>query len=149
MAGSGQGDEMAIDGLSDAAVRAVLTGVRRVAVVGASGNPGRPSFGVMGFLLRQGFDVTPVNPGLAGQSVQGRVVVAALGEAAPLEMVDVFRASDHVAPVMEAAIAGGARVVWMQLGVVDAASAARGRAAGLMVLMDRCPAIEWRRLGLG
>ena len=139
---------MATDGLDDAAVRDILLRTRRIAVVGASANPARPSFGVMRFLLEHGFDVIPVNPGLAGRAVLGRIVLADLAEAAPLDMVDVFRAPEHVAPLVEAAIRLGARTVWMQLGVVDEAAAAAARAAGLRVVMDRCPAIEWPRLGL-
>ncbi|MBU6498947.1 MAG: CoA-binding protein [Rhodospirillales bacterium] len=139
---------MAIDGLDDAAIRAVLTTTRRVALVGASANPLRPAFGIQGFLQRFGFAVTPVNPGLAGQVLQGRTVVATLEEAAPLDMVDVFRASDHVPPVVDEAIRLAARVVWMQLGVVHEQAAARARTAGLVVVMDRCPAIEARRLGI-
>jgi predicted CoA-binding protein len=134
---------------TDADIRAILTQYTRVALVGASAKPERPSHGVMGFLLRHGFDVTPVNPGLAGQAIHGRAVVPSLDEAAPLEIVDVFRAPDQVGPVVEDAIRLGARVVWMQLGVINREAAAMARAAGLTVVMDRCPAIEWPRLGLG
>ena len=133
---------------TDADIRAILTQYTRVALVGASAKPERPSHGVMGFLLRHGFDVTPVNPGLAGQTVHGRTVVGTLDEAAPLEIVDVFRASEHVGPVVTDAIRLGAKVVWMQLGVVNREAAAAARAAGITVVMDRCPAIEWPRLGL-
>ena len=139
---------MTIDGLDDAAIRDILIHRRRIAVVGASANAGRPSFGVMGFLIGQGHDVTPVNPGLAGQSVQGRAVAATLDAAVPLEMVDVFRASDQVPAVVDDAIRLGADIVWMQLGVVHEEAAARARAAGITVVMDRCPVIETRRLGL-
>jgi predicted CoA-binding protein len=133
---------------TDADIRAVLTRHTRVALVGASAKPERPSHGVMGFLLRHGFSVTPVNPGLAGQAIHGQTVVATLDEAEPLEIVDIFRASDQVGPVVADAIRLGARVVWMQLGVVDREAAAAARAAGITVVMDRCPAIEWPRLGL-
>lgn len=133
---------------TDETIRAVLTGYRRIALVGASAKPERPSHGVMGFLIRHGFDVTPVNPGLAGQTIHSRTVVASLAEAGPLEIVDIFRASDQVGPVVEEAIALGAKVIWMQLGVVNREAAALARAAGLTVIMDRCPAIEWPRLGL-
>lgn len=139
---------MGIDGLDDATIQLVLTGTRRIAVVGASAKSWRPSNGVLGFLVGKGYDVTPVNPGLAGQSIHGRPVVARLADAAPVEMVDVFRNARAAGAVVDEAIAVGARVVWMQLGVIDEAAAARGRAAGLTVVMDRCPVIEWRRLGL-
>lgn len=138
-------DDIAV---SDEMLRAVLTGFRRIALVGASAKPERPSHGVMGFLLRHGFDVTPVNPGLAGQAIHGRTVVGSLAQAAPLEIVDIFRASDQVGPVVDEAITLGAKVIWMQLGVVNREAAARAKTAGLTVIMDRCPAIEWPRLGL-
>ena len=139
---------MTIDGLDDATIAAILTGTKRIALVGASDKPHRASFEVMGFLLRAGFDVTPVNPYLAGRTLHGRSVVARLDEAAPLEMVDLFRASANVGPSVDAAIRLGAKLVWMQLGVVDEASARMARDAGLTVVMDRCPVIEDARLGL-
>jgi len=139
---------MSIDGLSDAAIRDILTTTKRIAMVGASAKAERPSFGVLRFLLENGYDVTPVNPGLAGSTILGGPVVASLADAAPLEMVDVFRAADQVGPVVAEAIAAGARIVWMQLGVVNHEAAAAARAAGLTVVMDRCPAIESARLGL-
>ena len=139
---------MSVDGLDDDEISRILTGTRRIAVVGASNKPERPSFGVARFLVARGHEVIPVNPGLAGQSLHGAVVVAQLAEAVPLEMVDIFRASDQVAPVVAEAIALGAKVIWMQLGVIDAASADLARKAGLVVVMDRCPVIEAQRLGL-
>ena len=139
---------MSVDGQSDESIRAVLTGTRRIALVGASAKPWRASHGVMRFLLDHGFDVTPVNPVLAGHSIHGRTVVARLAEAAPLEMVDVFRNSSHVGPLVDAAIGLGATSIWMQLGVVDEDAAERARAAGIIVFMDRCPVIEDRRLRL-
>ena len=142
--------QMAADtaAVTDADIRAVLTRYTRVALVGASARPERPSHGVMGFLLRHGFAVTPVNPGLAGQTIHGQTVVAGLDDAGPLEIVDIFRAADQVGPVVEDAIRLGAKVVWMQLGVANREAAAAARAAGIIVVMDRCPAIEWPRLGL-
>ena len=137
---------MSIDGLSDQTIAAILTGTRRIALVGASNKPHRASFEVMGFLLRAGFDVTPVNPHLAGQTLHGRLVVASLEEAAPLEMVDLFRASANVGPAVEAAVRLHAKVVWMQLGVVNDAAAKRAEEAGLKVVMNRCPKIEHSRL---
>lgn len=129
-------------------IRDILTTTRRIAVVGASGNPERAGNYVLAFLAARGFEVTGVNPGLAGQTVHGCRVVATLDEAGPLDMVDVFRAADQVGPVVADAIRLGARTVWMQLGVVNPAAAEAGQAAGLRVVMDRCPMIEWRRLGL-
>lgn len=137
-----------IDGLSDDAIRDVLTGTRRIALVGASARADRPSNEVMRFLLRCGYQVVPVNPGLAGQAIHGQTVVASLADAGELDMVDIFRASDQVEPVVDEAIALGARTIWMQLGVVNQAAAEAARAAGLTVVMDRCPAIERPRLGL-
>jgi predicted CoA-binding protein len=140
---------MALDGLSDADVGRILRTTRRIALVGASNRPERPSYGVMRFLLQRGWAVTPVNPGLAGQSLLGQTVVAALEEAGPLDMVDIFRASDQAGGVVDDAIRLGARSVWLQLGVIDQAAAERARAAGLAVVMDRCPAIEAPRLRAG
>lgn len=137
-----------IDGLSDEAVATLLRTTKRIALVGASTNPGRASHGVMRFLLERGYDVTPVNPDHLGYTIHGRTVVATLDEAAPLDMVDVFRRSAFVAPVVDAAVRLGARSVWMQLRVIDEAAAAKARAAGLTVVMDRCPVIEDRRLQL-
>jgi len=129
-------------------IRQILTTTRRIAVVGASHNPARASNGVMAFLIARGFDVVGVNPGLAGRTLHGRPVLATLEEAGPLDMVDVFRASDQVGPIMADAIRLGARTVWLQLGVTNAEAVAAGRAAGLQVVEDRCPLIEWRRLRL-
>jgi len=136
------------DGLDDAAIRSLLLNTRRIAVVGASANPSRPSNDVTGFLVQRAFDVTPVNPGLAGQTLHGATVVAALADAGPLDMVDIFRRSEEAGAVVDEAIRLGAHSVWMQLDVIDNAAAERARAAGLVVVMDRCPKIEWRRLGL-
>jgi uncharacterized protein len=134
--------------MNDAEIRDLLARTRRIAVVGASNKPARPSYGVMQFLLAQGFEVTPVNPGLAGQEILGQLVVASLDEATPLDMVDLFRNPAEVeAPVREA-IRLGAKSVWMQLGVVNETAAKLARDAGLAVVMDRCPAIEMPRLGL-
>ncbi|TLU73391.1 CoA-binding protein [Lichenicoccus roseus] len=126
-----------------ASIEQIRSDTRRIALVGASANPARPSHGVMRFLLDRGYEVVPVNPGLAGQSLLGQTVVATLAEAGPVDMVDVFRASGHVAGIADEAIRLGARTLWLQLGVVDEVAAARARAAGLRVVMDRCPKIEW------
>jgi predicted CoA-binding protein len=134
--------------MSDDVIAQVLNLTRRIAVVGASNKPARPSYGVMQFLIAQGYDVTPVNPGLAGGQILGRDVVATLAEAAPLEMVDLFRNSAEVEEPVNEAIREGAKTIWMQLGVINETAAATARAAGLTVIMDRCPAIEIPRLGI-
>jgi uncharacterized protein len=139
---------MSIDGLDDATIRRILADTRRIAVVGASPRPVRPSNEVLHFLVRRGYEVTGVNPGIAGRSLHGRPVVARLDEAVPLDMVDVFRNSRHVGPVVDEAIRLHAKTVWMQLGVIDEDAAARAREQGITVVMDRCPIIEVRRLGL-
>jgi predicted CoA-binding protein len=140
---------MRVDGLSDEEIRALLLATQRIALVGASNKPERPSYGVMRFLLGRGFDVVPVNPVLAGQRLQGQLVVASLEAAGPLDMVDLFRNAAEVGPPMAEAIRLGAKSVWMQLGVINEAAAAKARKAGLTVVMDRCPAIEMPRLGMG
>jgi uncharacterized protein len=139
---------MSADGMTDEAIRALLMNTQRIAVVGASANTARPSYGVTGFLVDRGFDVTPVNPGLAGQTLHGSTVAASLAEAGPLEMVDIFRRAEDVGPVVDEAIRLGAKTIWMQLGIVNNEAAAKAREAGLTVVMDRCPLIEWRRLGM-
>ena len=140
---------MALDGLSDDAVRTLLTDTKRIAVVGASDRPERPSFGVMAWMASRGYVVAPVNPALRGQQILGRIVAGTLAEAGPLELVDVFRRSDSAGAVVDEAIRLRAKTVWLQLGVVDHAAADRARRAGLTVVMDRCPKIEFFRLGMG
>jgi len=135
------------DGNSDDTIRKILSTTGRIALVGASAKSWRPSNKVMRFLLDRGYDVTPVNPGLSGQTIHGRVVVASLADAAPLDMVDVFRNSSHVEALEDQVIGLGARTIWMQLGVVHEPAAKRARDAGIRVVMDRCPVIENRRLG--
>ena len=132
----------------DQHIRDILTSVKTIAVVGWSPKPDRPSHGVAAFLKRRGYRVIPVNPGQAGQVALGEVVRATLAEAGPVDMVDIFRRSAEAGAVVDQAIAVGAKVVWMQLGVIDEAAATRARAAGLRVVMNRCPAIEIPRLGL-
>lgn len=140
---------MTADSNDDATIRDILLTTRRIAVVGASDRPERPSWEVTGFLVERGYDVTPVNPGLAGRTLHGSAVVAGLTEAgAELDMVDVFRRSADAGAVVDEAIRLGAMTVWLQLGVTDHAAGARARAAGLRFVQDRCPVIEWRRLGL-
>jgi len=133
---------------SDAKIRGILQRVRAIAMVGASANPARPSFGVMRYLQGKGYRVIPVNPGLAGQDLQGERVYPALRDIpGPVDMVDIFRVADAVPGIVEDAIAIGAKVVWMQLGVRHDAAAAQAEAAGIDVIMNRCPAIELERLG--
>jgi uncharacterized protein len=133
---------------TDPEIRDILRAVKTIAVVGWSPKPDRPSHGVAAFLKRRGYRVIPVNPGQAGQDALGERVVGSLAEAGPVDMVDIFRRREEAGAVVDQAIAAGAKVVWMQLGVTDEAAAARARAAGLAVVMDRCPAIEIPRLGL-
>ncbi len=138
---------MTRDGLEDAQIARLLRETRRIALVGASNRPDRPSHRVMRFLLGRGWVVVPVNPGLAGQTLLGQPVVASLQEAGLLDMVDIFRSSDQAGAVVDEAIRLGARSVWLQLGVIDTAALERARKAGLTAVMDRCPAIEAPRLG--
>lgn len=131
----------------DAQLRDILTRVRVIAMAGASTNWNRPSYFVMKYLQSKGYRVIPVNPGAAGQTLLGETVYASLRDIpVPVDMVDVFRAPDQVLPIMQDAIAIGAKVVWMQLAVRNDAAAALGEAAGIEVVMDRCPKIEYGRL---
>lgn len=133
----------------NADIRALLRRTRRIAMIGASANPDRPSYGVMRFLLARGYTVIPVNPGIAGQQIQGVTVAADLGDIhPPVDMVDIFRAPDAAGAAVDAAIAHGATSVWLQLGVINNAAAQRAVDAGLAVVMDRCPKIEIARLGI-
>lgn len=137
--------------MTDDDIRRLLGTVRTIAVVGWSPKPDRPSHGVAAFLKRKGFRVIPVNPGQAGQEALGEVVRASLAEiGGGVDMVDIFRRSEEAGAVVDEALAvlPGLKAVWMQLGVVDEAAAARARAAGVEVVMDRCPAIEMPRLGM-
>ena len=134
---------------SDEYLREILTSVRTIAIVGASPRRERPSHGVMAYLQRQGYLTIPVNPFATGGTINGETVYASLAEVPErIDMVDVFRRSEAVGGVVDAAIAVGAKIVWMQLGVRDDAAAARAEARGLKVVMNRCPAIEIPRLGL-
>lgn len=135
---------------TDADIARILTTVRSIAVVGWSPKPDRPSHGVARFLAARGYRVIPVNPGAAGQAALGTTVRASLSEIdEPVDMVDIFRRSEEVGPVVEEALTlPGLRVVWMQLGVVNEAAAAAARARGIEVVMNRCPAIEIPRLRL-
>lgn len=132
---------------ADRDIARILETTRSVALVGASHKPERPSYRVMQFLLREGYRVYPVNPGLAGQELLGCRVYADLGAVpAAIDMVDVFRQSRYLQALVDDAVAVGARTIWTQLGVIDAEAAARAEQAGLEVVMDRCPAIELPRM---
>jgi predicted CoA-binding protein len=138
------------DDYSDDYLRDILTSVKTIAVVGASPRPQRPSHGVMRFLQRHGYRAIPVNPNATGQDILGEPVYARLADIPEkIDMVDIFRRSELAGAAVDDAIAIGARYVWMQLDVWDEAAAARAEAHGIKVVMDRCPAIEIPRLGLG
>ena len=135
--------------LDDDGIRELLTTARTIALVGASDRPDRASYGVMAYLQRQGYRVIPVTPQITGEHLHGEFVfrdLAQIGE--PIDIVDIFRNSAAAGEAVDAAIAAGAKAVWMQLGVIDVIAAGRAEAAGLQVVMDRCPKIEIPRLGV-
>lgn len=135
---------------SDNTIRQILTDTRVIALVGWSAKPVRPSHGVAAYLARRGYKVIPVNPGHAGMvTAWGETVRASLSDITePVDMVDIFRNPDAVEPVVDEALTAlpGLKTVWLQLDVVNEAAAAKARAAGVQVVMDRCPAIEIPRL---
>ena len=134
---------------SDQEIATLLKTSRTVALVGASVRPERDSYTVMSFLQAQGYRVIPVNPGLAGQTLLGETVFSTLADIKdPIDIVDIFRNSDATGQIIDQAIGVGASAVWMQLGVINPQGADRAEAAGLKVVMDRCPKIEIPRLGL-
>ena len=133
----------------DEDIAELLRGARTIAMIGASDRPQRPSYGVMKFLQSHGYRVIPVNPQITGEHVHGEFVwreLAQIGE--PIDIVDIFRRSEAAGEAVDQAIFAGAKAVWMQIGVVNEEAAARAEAAGLKVVMDRCPKIEIARLGL-
>ena len=135
------------DAYDDAYIREILRDVRVIAMVGASPNWNRPSYFAMKYLQAKGYRVIPVNPVAAGQEILGEKVHASLATIGDkVDMVDIFRNSEAAGPISDEAIAIGAKVVWMQLGVRNDEAAARAEAAGLRVVMNRCPKIEYGRL---
>lgn len=135
------------DSYSDDYIREVLRDTRTIAMVGASTNWKRPSYFVMKYMQSKGFRVIPVNPGSAGEDLLGETVVATLSEiSVPVDMVDIFRNSEAAGQVTDDAIAIGAKIVWMQFAVRNDAAAKRAESAGLRVIMDRCPKVEYSRL---
>ncbi len=134
---------------SDAEIRTLLQETRTIALIGASDRPDRPSNRVMRTLQEHGYRVIPINPQITGEHLHGEFVFRDLGQVGePIDMVDIFRNSAAAGTAVDQAIAAGAKSVWMQLGVIDHDAAARAEAAGLKVVMDRCPAIDIPRLGI-
>jgi len=134
---------------SDEEIAGLLTDARTIAMVGASDRPDRASNGVMKFLQARGYKVFPVNPTITGEHIHGEYVwreLAQIGE--PIDIIDIFRNSQAAGDAVDDAIAVGAKAVWMQLGVINPEAAERAEAAGLKVVMDRCPKIEIARLGI-
>lgn len=135
------------DRYDDQYLRKILRDTRIIAMVGASANWNRPSYFAMKYLLDRGYKVIPVNPAAAGQEILGQKVYASLNELpVKADMVDIFRNSEAAGPITDEAIKHGAKVIWMQLGVVNEAAAKRAEDAGLKVVMNRCPKIEHSRL---
>jgi predicted CoA-binding protein len=133
----------------DEDIAELLTSARTIAMIGASDRPERPSYGVMKFLQDRGYRVLPVNPTITGEHVHGEYVWRDLSQiGVPIDIVDIFRRSEAAGEAVDDAIKAGAKAVWMQLGVVNREAAERAEAAGLKVVMNRCPKIEIVRLGL-
>ena len=134
---------------ADADIKSLLENARTIAMIGASDRPDRPSYGVMVKLQAHGYRVIPVNTQITGEHVHGEFVFRDLSQLGdPIDIVDIFRNSAAAGEAVDQAIAAGAKAVWMQLGVVNEEAAARAEAAGLQVVMDRCPAIDIPRLGV-
>jgi uncharacterized protein len=137
------------DSYSDAYIRGILNTVKTIAMVGISPKDNRPSYFAFKYLLERGYNMIPVNPGQAGKEILGRKVYARLADVPePIDMVDVFRAAQYAPQIIAEAVALKPRpqVIWMQLGVRNDAAAATAEAAGLKVVMNRCPKIEYGRL---
>ena len=133
----------------DDEIAELLRNARTIAMVGASDRPNRASYGVMKFLQDRGYRILPVNPQITGEHIHGEFVWRELSEIGmPIDIVDIFRRPEAAGEAVDQAIFVGARAVWMQIGVINEAAAARAEAAGLKVVMDRCPKIEILRLGL-
>jgi uncharacterized protein len=136
---------MAFQNPSDDTIKALLSRPQTVAVVGCSPDPQRDSHRIAQLLKAKGHRVIPVNPG--HQTIINETCYASLRDIPEqVDMVDIFRRSEHVAPIVDEAIEAGAKIIWMQLGVIDEEAAVKAQQAGLTVVMDRCPAIEYRRL---
>ena len=137
------------DSYPDAYVREIMKSVKTIALVGASNNPARPSWIVTKYLIERGYDVIPVNPGLAGQEILGRPVYGRLADIPrPVDMVEIFRNSQAAGPINDEALALDPlpKVIWMQLSVRNGEAAAKAEAKGVQVVMNRCPKIEYGRL---
>ena len=137
------------DTYDDNYIRGILSSVKSIAMVGASPVDVRPSYFAFKYLVQRGYDMIPVNPGHVGKSLLGRPFVASLSDIGrAIDMVDIFRNSSHIMPVVEEALKlpSPPKVIWMQLGARDDAAAAKAEAAGVKVVMNRCPKIEWGRL---
>jgi predicted CoA-binding protein len=142
---------MTVPNYPDALIARILRSVHTIAMVGASPNPARPSYFAMKYLLDKGFKIIPINPGQAGKEILGQKVYGSVSDLpAPVDMVDIFRNSEAAGPITDEAIANKDRlkvkVLWMQLGVINEDAAKRAEAAGLTVIMNRCPKIEFGRL---
>ena len=140
---------MSHDAYPDAQIRQILKDTKRIALVGASANEARPSWIVTKYLLDRGYDVIPVNPGLAGQTLLGKTVYASLKDIpGPVDMVEIFRNSEAAGPLTDEALTLDPlpKVIWMQLSVRNDEAAAKAEAKGVTVIMNRCPKIEYGRL---
>ena len=127
----------------------LLRSTRNIAMIGASDRPDRPSYGVMAYLQSRGYRVIPVNPQITGEHIHGEFVFRELSQIGePIDMVDIFRRPIAAGEAVDEAIAAGAKSVWLQIGVINEEAAARAEAAGLKVVMDRCPKIDIPRLGV-